>query len=1501
MAFDGTLKFGTSIDKSGFESGLSALGSLAQKGMALVASAVKLGADAVKTLGTSAIETGRSFEAGMSQIQATLGISVTDLQNNVNGAADTMNALTAKAEEMGRKTAFSATQAAEGLNILAMSGYDAESSIGMIENVLNMASAGGLELSQAASYVAGSMKGFTAEAELFADTTEASSYYANMIAKGATLAATDVNQLGAALSQASATANTYGQTSQSTAAALLRLAEQNVVGEAAATSLAAAMKNLYSPTDSAKKALSELGVSAYDAQGKARDFNEVVDDLYGALSQISDQSVRADLENVIFGIQGQAAFDKMVASSGEKVQQFYDGLAGANGAAASMENLGIAVHDAGGNLRSTADIAADLRKALDNMTPEEQTSAIRQIFNTDDFEYVDSLLNDTSGEFEAFSAVIANSMGSAELQANAMLDNLSGDLTLFQSAAEGFYNALYKGMNDSLREVVQLGNSYVSELTEVLEADGLDGAAVKLGSILADAATRLTERLPEFIDIGLKVIGALIDGITANAPALADAAVQVCTVLTEGFFEVTADLIELGAALLTALAESIMAQLPAMTETVQRIITRLTDALVTGIPQLTEAAVSLLSALVETLLKPDTLTALLDAGLQIVAALVQGILSSIPALIEAASTLITNAADFLTGSIPVILNAAVQLFSGITAAIPQIIAALAKELPRITKTIGALFPQIVREIGKALPSVIKAVTDALPVIASALAAALPEIITGITEMLVSSTPELLNAAITLLMSLIDAIPVITDALIGQMPSIILAVTSALIQAAPQIAEAALTMFLAIVQAIPEVVGKLAEGILQLHETAREAVQSMFSGIAQMFMNWLSGILSTAKQGASDLVSGAMEFLDTLPERIGYMLGQAIGHIAQWCIEAPEKAKAAASEFLNNVVTFFTELPERAKEWLDRSIERVAEWAVGLAEKGKAAASDLVMTVTEGVKELPGKMLETGRQLIGGLWDGIKEAGASLKEKWSEFTGGFMDGVKSAFGIHSPSKLMHDEVGEYLALGIGEGFADEAAQIGQRITQTVSGWTITLAKDVQSAAQRVTDGASALFGKLPVNLQKPLTDAGNALSAWASSAAETARKAGQEFLAATQKYLSMLPGDTGKQLAETLTRAADYAANLIRTGQESAHEFLSKTMDFLHRLPDMTQEELTDTLNRVIRWGADLVRRGIEAAQSLVSGIVDAVASLPDTMAGIGANLVSGLWNGITGMGGWLRDQISGFAGGIIDDFKETFGIASPSKVMRDSVGKYIAQGLGVGFSEEIPQIGKDALAAFGALQLPVIRFDANVDAIFPESMEALRAEIEPLSVKIEKTELPEILPEMPDFEVPELTIPNIEIPEIEAPHIEVPEAEAIEITTPGIELPELKMPELPDIDAQQIELILPEIPELKCEIPELPKLEVRAAKLPEPEAVRLMQTPQTVQPFLAPSPTSEITNNYNTYNTTNTRTGQTPPVINVHVHVDAEMDGDRIAEKVAERVDILQGEAVTFDERGTAH
>ena len=93
------------------------------------------------------------------------------------------------------------------------------------------------------------------------------------------------------------------------------------------------------------------------------------------------------------------------------------------------------------------------------------------------------------------------------------------------------------------------------------------------------------------------------------------------------------------------------------------------------------------------------------------------------------------------------------------------------------------------------------------------------------------------------------------------------------------------------------------------------------------------------------------------------------------------------------------------------------------------------------------------------------------------------------------------------------------------------------------------------------------------------------------------------------------------------------------------------------------------------------GIINAFTSLPSKMADIGKNLVQGLWNGINDATGWIIDKIKSFGDAVMNGLKDFFGIKSPSTKMRDEVGKFLAQGIGVGFTDEMARISQDMQAA----------------------------------------------------------------------------------------------------------------------------------------------------------------------------------------------------------------------------
>lgn len=112
--------------------------------------------------------------------------------------------------------------------------------------------------------------------------------------------------------------------------------------------------------------------------------------------------------------------------------------------------------------------------------------------------------------------------------------------------------------------------------------------------------------------------------------------------------------------------------------------------------------------------------------------------------------------------------------------------------------------------------------------------------------------------------------------------------------------------------------------------------------------------------------------------------------------------------------------------------------------------------------------------------------------------------------------------------------------------------------------------------------------------------------------------------------------------------------------------------LSSALGAVGSFVGNFASKAASGARNFVSNIVSGLSGLAGRVANVGHNIVSGIWNGISGAAGWLYNKISGFASSVVSNIKGFFGIHSPSKVMRDEVGKYLAKGIAVGFDENSP-------------------------------------------------------------------------------------------------------------------------------------------------------------------------------------------------------------------------------------
>lgn len=142
---------------------------------------------------------------------------------------------------------------------------------------------------------------------------------------------------------------------------------------------------------------------------------------------------------------------------------------------------------------------------------------------------------------------------------------------------------------------------------------------------------------------------------------------------------------------------------------------------------------------------------------------------------------------------------------------------------------------------------------------------------------------------------------------------------------------------------------------------------------------------------------------------------------------------------------------------------------------------------------------------------------------------------------------------------------------------------------------------------------------------------------------------------------------------------------------IERAPEIIDKLIqvwTDNLPRIIQTGLQLIGQltvGIikaipdlvKAIPKIIQSILDGFKTYYSNMADIGRQLIEGIWEGITNAGGWLKDKIGGFAGGVVDNVKGFFGIHSPSRIMRDLIGTNLVKGIGVGIDIETPNLEKD--------------------------------------------------------------------------------------------------------------------------------------------------------------------------------------------------------------------------------
>lgn len=273
---------------------------------------------AVAAIATQAVQVGMEFDKSMSQVAATMGVTV-----------DEIGELRDFAQEMGAQTAFSSTQAADALNYMALAGYNAETSMEMLPSVLNLAAAGNMDLATASDMVTDSQTALG----LSLDQTKT---MIDQMAKTSSMANADVQQLGEATLTVGGTAKNLAGGTKELNQVLGVLADNSIKGSEGGTALRNIILSLSAPTDKARAKIEELGVSVFDAEGKMRPLPEIMQDFNASMEPLT-QEQKTQALNEIFNKVDLKSVNALLGTSAERFNNLANGIENSAGAAEKMK------------------------------------------------------------------------------------------------------------------------------------------------------------------------------------------------------------------------------------------------------------------------------------------------------------------------------------------------------------------------------------------------------------------------------------------------------------------------------------------------------------------------------------------------------------------------------------------------------------------------------------------------------------------------------------------------------------------------------------------------------------------------------------------------------------------------------------------------------------------------------------------------------------------------------------------------------------------------------------------------------------------------------------------------------------------------------------------------------------------------------------------------------------------------------------------------------------
>ena len=452
----------------------------------------------------------------------------------------------------------------------------------------------------------------------------------------------------------------------------------------------------------------------------------------------------------------------------------------------------------------------------------------------------------------------------------------------------------------------------------------------------------------------------------------------------------------------------------------------------------------------------QVLPGLLDAAVQILQTLAEGILQAVPQLMPTLNSVILQLIQVIVQLLPQLLTVGAQIIaelaSGIGQALPTLIPEIAAIVPDIVQALIDNAPLLIQAAIELINGLVQGLMEGLPVLIEAL----PTIVQSLVDTLVANLPLLIDACVQLVNGIVAALPTIIQAILTALPTIIDSVTQGLITCTPQLVDGCIQLANGIIAALPQIMAALIAAMPQIMSSMAQALATGFP----LFLSEITRLITS-------IWTQVFTFGAQLLAQVGSNLSQLLAVAVQWLGQLPNKAAYFAGRMIGEFINLLRTLPSKIQQILTQALNAVKSWGQKLVAEGPKMAKEFIEKLVNGFKGIGEKLVSVGKDIVSGLQKGIKDSWKNLTDWVKSLAGDLIKGLKDSLKIKSPSRVMADEIGQWIPAGIAQGIQNGMHFIDDAVNGMSSDLTLTATSAISSdmAAAKVTAAQGGANGDL----------------------------------------------------------------------------------------------------------------------------------------------------------------------------------------------------------------------------------------------------------------------------------------------------------------------------------------------------------------------------------------------------------------------------------------------------